>query len=627
MRPKTSEVWKYFEKVDNKKAKCKNCFKCISSSGNTSNLKKHFHSKSDEVPTKKHKLAKDFCETNLNITNALSLRVKSSRSCTSQNSDEPSTSSNPDIPDESGTIKNFDLSHTTGTTYTSSTAITNQPSLITTFHRQLSYSVNVVIYFLEGRARHMYLTKCLLYFICKDQTPFDIVNGKGFKHFIKQLAPSFKIPSVDTLKNNLNSLYTMTIERYRLQFQDTASVNHIALTCDIWSDMMTARSFIGITSHFLFGINMRTKILAMQELEDRHTSTNIKSHLTDICQKMGINNNKIVAIVTDNGSNMINASVLFFDETRHLRCFTHTLNLIVKEALKSETIKIISKIRNIVKYFKASVLKSKLLKDKQLGKQFLKLILDVKTRWNSTFYMLKKYIELANIVHGILLENKIKAPKILTALEVKTAKEYLSILKPAEYVTKDISGEKYVTLSKNPRFKALHFLNPQSYTRALSYIRKEIEMNDKSVQSESDSEGHSESSISPNKYDFWTTHKKLAHNSKRKRKFEKNLTENRSAANDKLSIYLGNPVVFLSTNPIVVWEEMRNVFPSLYKLARKYLLIPATSVSAERLFSKAGNTLTKNRNRLVSTEYVLDIMQPIPRNEYIFTTFNSVPYP
>lgn len=46
------------------------------------------------------------------------------------------------------------------------------------------------------------------------------------------------------------------------------------------------------------------------------------------------------------------------------------------------------------------------------------------------------------------------------------------------------------------------------------------------------------------------------------------------------------------------WKVHATQFPILSKMARNYLTIPATSVPAERLFSKASLIIRKHRNRL-----------------------------
>lgn len=51
-------------------------------------------------------------------------------------------------------------------------------------------------------------------------------------------------------------------------------------------------------------------------------------------------------------------------------------------------------------------------------------------------------------------------------------------------------------------------------------------------------------------------------------------------------------------NLIDWWDENQTRFPRLYKKFLKIAPIVASSASAERMFSTAGNILTKKRNRL-----------------------------
>ena len=44
--------------------------------------------------------------------------------------------------------------------------------------------------------------------------------------------------------------------------------------------------------------------------------------------------------------------------------------------------------------------------------------------------------------------------------------------------------------------------------------------------------------------------------------------------------------------------DIDQLYPALAQMARKYLAIPATAASSERLFSLAGNTVTDKRSRL-----------------------------
>ena len=49
-------------------------------------------------------------------------------------------------------------------------------------------------------------------------------------------------------------------------------------------------------------------------------------------------------------------------------------------------------------------------------------------------------------------------------------------------------------------------------------------------------------------------------------------------------------------DPLVWWRQHAAHYRHLQQLAKKYLCIPATSVPAERLFSKAGELISKRRS-------------------------------
>jgi len=119
----------------------------------------------------------------------------------------------------------------------------------------------------------------------------------------------------------------------------------------------------------------------------------------------------------------------------------------------------------------------------------------------------------------------------------------------------------------------------------------------KSDVSSSESEGEvSNNDTTIDNFDFWVHHKNLAYGQKKKK-----YTTSVSDLSDELLLYLSKPVSPLKSDPLEQWEDMKNVFPVLYKQARYHFTMVATSVSYERLFSKAGATIIKARNRLSSS--------------------------
>ncbi|CAI5666116.1 unnamed protein product [Oreochromis niloticus] len=51
-------------------------------------------------------------------------------------------------------------------------------------------------------------------------------------------------------------------------------------------------------------------------------------------------------------------------------------------------------------------------------------------------------------------------------------------------------------------------------------------------------------------------------------------------------------------DPLTYWGNRKTSYPNLFNLALQFLCIPASSVPCERVFSKAGEMVSKKRNRL-----------------------------
>lgn len=62
--------------------------------------------------------------------------------------------------------------------------------------------------------------------------------------------------------------------------------------------------------------------------------------------------------------------------------------------------------------------------------------------------------------------------------------------------------------------------------------------------------------------------------------------------------YLSEKIENEDSDPLAYWKKYASHFPTLAKMAKDYLAIPATSVSSERMFSHAGNIVSETRASL-----------------------------
>ncbi|XP_051973846.1 E3 SUMO-protein ligase ZBED1-like [Xyrauchen texanus] len=186
----------------------------------------------------------------------------------------------------------------------------------------------------------------------------------------------------------------------------------------------------------------------------------------------------------------------------------------------------------------------------------------------------------------------------------------------------------YVASAMDPRFKALPFLSEDQHQDIYARITAEatrskgaLQQNDTGVETtetESDvnvvPEEDEDSNQCPVQKDI------SAVPSKRSRHFladllgqtyaagaAKKLKTAEDQAKEEMAKYKEEAPLPLSANPLDWWKGHQSEYPLLSHIAKRYLCIPGTSISSERVFSTAGDIITAQRSAL-TPEHLDQIM-------------------
>ncbi|KAK6183140.1 hypothetical protein SNE40_010673 [Patella caerulea] len=172
--------------------------------------------------------------------------------------------------------------------------------------------------------------------------------------------------------------------------------------------------------------------------------------------KWGIHE-KVNVITVDNASNMTVAINVSGGHILKLGCFAHTLNLAANKVLTIPGFcNVLAKIRSVVYFFHKSNIGTELLKMKQKALDLLehRLIIDCRTRWNSTYYMLERFLEqrpaiLATLLDGTVkrLHDKSKLVSGLSDSEIQNCEDFVKIMQVMETAIKVLSEGKSPTAS------------------------------------------------------------------------------------------------------------------------------------------------------------------------------------
>ena len=310
-----------------------------------------------------------------------------------------------------------------------------------------------------GSAQSECITQLLVNWVTTSMRPLSLVSDGGLRDLLEFLEPGYQLPSRTHIAAIVRNRHKSGLEEVRRLLADAAAV---AITTDAWTSK-SVRSFATYTAHFLdSGWHLTSLVLATRPMDVRHTAENVSQHAAAIAEEFGISG-KVVGIVHDEAPNMVAAARILAEKDSKwssLVCAAHRLQTCLKHAIDSSSPvqKLLAAARKLVTHFHHSAISTRHLLDKQIGhaesgdKQPLKVIQDVSTRWNSTFYMLKRLLDLKVPITSVLVDPKLTPNAGHRALLLKEkrwvlAEELVSVLEPYEKATSVLSGQQYVTAS------------------------------------------------------------------------------------------------------------------------------------------------------------------------------------
>ncbi|OQD77362.1 hypothetical protein PENANT_c110G10938 [Penicillium antarcticum] len=521
----------------------------------------------------------------------------------------------------------------------------------------------------------------LLTLLTVARLPFRLIEHPTFHRLVQmaQSAPKIpEIPSAKTIRRRLQSSVQQQQQQEDI-LRTLPDDTKISIALDCWTSPFT-QAFMAITGYFIDkDWQYREVLLGFEPLHGSHSGANLSSILLDILLKHKIED-RVFAITTDNASNnqtlVDTLQQAISEDTTLIRvpCLAHVIQLSLNELLghikacpqnestetqwteqrsqsaranitKEDIANTLSNIRNLAIYVNASPQRRETFYNLQGETTKPMPLQDVKTRWNSTFLMLRRAKRLRSFFQPFCDEYE-RPDMVLDDEEWRQVDYLLFITQPFFDFTVELSKTRdattyHVFLIYNKLFEHLELSITQltrkrttwkrQMLQALQAARKKLD----EYFSETDNvRGHLyaiTTMLAPaNKFQFFqtddwddrwrTTYRKSLENHlivykdrlaqqptsplslssgggiSRLDSMVKPKRPRCEVASDELSQYLDSDI-----SPLVFWRENTHRFPTLAALAQDVLSVPATGAGVERLFNTARDICHYSRGRLSAT--------------------------
>ena len=234
--------------------------------------------------------------------------------------------------------------------------------------------------------------------VIEDEQPFSMAERSGMRKFMAKDCPRFTLPSRRTCTRGAVRKYFEQKAKLKQFFRQHG--DGVCLTTDCWTSKKQD-GYMTVTAHFIDNEwQQHKKLIAFFKVKG-HKGEDIGKNLQRVMNEWGMQ--KVITVIVGNASNndtalnylrkqMVNANTsIASGKYLHMRCAAHIVNLIVSDGLKEVDLSV-QRVRAAVRYIKNGT--NRMDKFHEVGEDekidsdaFMNL--DVCTRWNSTYLILK----------------------------------------------------------------------------------------------------------------------------------------------------------------------------------------------------------------------------------------------
>ncbi|KAM6216517.1 zinc finger BED domain-containing protein 4 [Rhynchocyon petersi] len=499
------------------------------------------------------------------------------------------------------------------------------------------------------------ITSLIAEMIALDLQPYSFVDNVGFNRLLEYLKPQYSVPTASYFSRTAIPGMYNNVKQIILAHLKEAESGVVHFTSGIWMSNQT-REYLTLTAHwvtFSSAVRPRSRdhhcsaLLDVSQVDCDYGGSSIQKQLecwweawvTSIGLQVGIT-------VTDNPSI---GKTLSDGEHPSVQCFSHTVNLIVNEAIKSQ--RMVQNLLSIARKICERVHRSPKAKEKlaELQREYElpqhHLIQDVPSKWNTSFHMLERLIEQKRAINEMSIECNFR--ELISCDQWEVMQSVCHALKPFDAASQEMSTHvsalsqvipmihilnrkiemlfeetmgidtmlkslKEAMVSRlsatlhdpryifatllDPRYKASLFTEEEAEQYKQDLIR-ELEILNSTSDARPVSNGcgaGSPSKDAAGEEDLWSLMTQMKRNA---------LREKTQLPEDMVLAYLEEEVLEHSCDPLAYWNLKRSAWPALSALAVRFLGCPPSIVPSEKLFSTPTENSSFSQSRLMMEHF------------------------